>query len=135
MIRHDAVRAFLQARGCPGWMVQRGLDGLLAEWENTVVQVDEGYPLGLDDYLNDVDTRQLILEVLEVAGAAERRAAEDRLLAVDARMRELLQPVDECLWGDEVAAREGWSAERNWWYYALPRRPGELLREDLEGLE
>ena len=84
----------------------------------------EPHPLGLDDYLNDLDVRQLIEDAWDHAGAAERRALEPRLIAADERMRALVHPVAECLWGDRVARREGWSAEANWWYFSLPRRPG-----------
>ena len=37
--------------------------------------------------------------------------------------------------GSRVADREGWTAEHNWWYFAVPREPGPLLREDLEGAD
>lgn len=126
------VREFLKARGCPDAVVRGGLAGLVEEWEKTGAEVSDGYPLGLDDYLNDLDVRQLIEDAWEHASPTERRGLEPRLAVADERMRALVHPVAECLWGERVARREGWSAEANWWYFSLPRRPGRLLREDLE---
>ena len=56
----EMVKRFLNGRGCPEDVVERGLAGLVEDWERTAEQVGSGYPLGLDDYLNDVDGRQLI---------------------------------------------------------------------------
>ena len=68
----NAVHEFLLSRGCPDDVVQMGLEGLLGEWERAVAQVESGYPLGLDDYLNDLDGRQLLEESLEVAPDLDR---------------------------------------------------------------
>jgi hypothetical protein len=74
MTEDDSVREFLSDRGCPDEVVTAGLDGLVSEWERAVVQVESGYPLGLDDYLNDLDGRQLLEDALEVASEIERAA-------------------------------------------------------------
>ena len=64
MMANVAVHVFLLSRGCPDDVVEMGLEGLLLEWERAVAQVESGYPLGLDDYLNDLDGRQLLEESL-----------------------------------------------------------------------
>jgi hypothetical protein len=126
------VREFLEARGCSSDVVDGGLPGLVEDWERIAGEMADGYTLGLDDYLNDLDVRQLIEEAMEHAGDAGRRAVAKRLAAADAQVRAVVRTVDECLWGDRVAAASGWSPESNWWYFSLPRRPGRRLREDLE---
>ena len=132
MMADDAVHEFLLSRGCPDDVVEMGLEGLLLEWERAVAQVESGYPLGLDDYLNDLDGRQLLEESLEVAPDLECAAAHVRLAAADARMRREARFTEECLWGNRIADQEGWTAEHNWWYFAVPRTPGSTLREDLD---
>jgi len=132
MTANDPVHAFLEARGCPDDVVAGGLEGLIAAWERSVKQTEAGYPLGLDDYLNDLDGRQLLEDALEVASEIERAAAAARISAADARMRRVVRPVSECLWGSRVADQEGWAADRNWWYFSVPNEPGPILREDLE---
>ena len=128
----DAVRGFLRDRGCPDDVVTGGVPGLVADWERAVEQVVAGYPLGLDDYLNDLDGRQLLEEALAFAPSGERDGVCGRLRTVDDRMKARVSVADECLWGDAVAEAEGWTAERNWWYFSLPRAPGPLLKEDLD---
>ena len=135
MMPSDPVREFLVERGCPDDLVAGGLEGLVGEWERAVQQVDAGYPLGLDDYLNDLDARQLLEDVLEVSPPLERAAAAARVRVADERMHHRVRLVGECLWGARVAASEGWTAAANWWYFAVPLHPGPVLREDLEPSE
>ena len=127
----DPVRPFLEQRGCPPHVVAGGLDGLLHHWESVVEDVEEVYPLGLDDYLDDMDARQLLEEALAVAPPAARRAIAPRLKDADARMRELVVPVKRCLWGDARARENGWTSERSWWYFTRPAEPGPDLAEGL----
>ena len=128
----DPVERFLRERGCPQEVVSAGLDGLVAEWERVVSEVENGYRLGLDDYLNDLDGRQLLDEVLAIAPLERRRAVAGRVEAADERMKRRVRRTPECLWGRRVADSEGWTPDDNWWYFNLPRAPGPLLREDLE---
>jgi len=128
----DAVRRFLRERGCPDDVISGGVPGLIADWERAVELVVTGYPLGLDDYLNDLDGRQLIEDALELIPSAERERVRGQLRALDERMKSRVSMADECLWGDAVADAEGWTPDRNWWYFSLPRAPGPLLKGDLE---
>lgn len=130
----DDVRIHLRERGCPEYVVEAGIHGLVEDWERVVEDVVRGYPLGLDDYLNDLDTRQLIEGTLPLVPADDRPGPMARVLLADERMRAVLDPVDECLWGQEVADSEGWTPESEWWYFHVPRAAGPLLRGDLQGL-
>ena len=51
----DPVRDYLQKKGCADHVINGGLAGLVETWEGIVESVAEGYSLGLDDYLNDLD--------------------------------------------------------------------------------
>lgn len=130
-LMHDAVRLFLRQRGCAEHVVRGGLEGLLAHWESVVDEVDGVYPLGLDDYLDDMDTRQIIEESLAVATPAERGAAWARLREADARLQRLVVEAGRCLWGEDIARENGWTREANWWYFTRPATPGEDLARDL----
>jgi hypothetical protein len=132
MAREDPVREFLEARGAPEHIVEGGLDGLLEQWENAVDDVEETYPLGLDDYLDDMDGRELIEGAMEVATPETRRANLKRLQKADARMKDLLVAAGRCLWGSDMAEQHDWTPQKNWWYFMAPREPGPELKEDLE---
>jgi hypothetical protein len=134
MANDDPVREFLRERGCGRHTVEGGMVRLIEGWEATVRSVEAGYSLGLDDYLNEMDARQLIEGALaRVAG--ERRAEFDaRVARADETMQSLVVPLDRCLWGEAVAEQEGWTAEDNWWYYAAPRAAADLRAEIAEAL-
>lgn len=134
MARKDPVADFLKARGCPAHVIRGGLTGLIESWENTVGSIERGYTLGLDDYLNDMDGRQLIEEALGIAPDREKKKHIDRLRQADARMKKLLAQARQCLWGDEVAEAEGWSARKNWWYFMKPIKAGPDLLAEIEDL-
>lgn len=125
MSNHDPVRELLRTRGSAAHVIEGGLPGLLESWENFVGTVEEGYTLGLDDYLNDLDARQLLADALAVAPSKESAAMAARLQRADEQMQALVQPTEVCLWGDEVAGEEGWTPKNNWWYFSRPRH-GEL---------
>ena len=103
--RPRQVRRFLEERGSPPHVVEGGLEGLLRGWEAAVAAVAEGYPLdALDDYLDDLDGRQILDEALAVATQTRGRAAPR---APGRRRRALPRaghPDRACLWGERAAA-------------------------------
>jgi hypothetical protein len=135
MSNHDPVRELLRARGSAAHIIEGGLLGLLESWETLVRAVEEGYTLGLDDYLNDLDVRQLLEDALAVAIVAERKAIVPRLQRADEQMQAIVNPTEVCLWGDEVAEEEDWTPKNNWWYFSRPRHGDpEFLAELAEAV-
>jgi len=132
MMEIDPVRRLLRERGCPEEVIAGGVEGLIADWERAVADVERGYPLGLDDYLNDLDARQLLEDTLPMLAPPDLESLGPRVLAADEKMKRLVTLTDECLWGERVADAEGWTPLENWWYFGLPRSPGPALRKDLE---
>jgi hypothetical protein len=120
----DAVRDYLEKRGCARHLRDGGLEGLVARWESFVDELAGGYALGLDDYLNDLDLRDILEGALAVAGGSGARSARRRTAASDERFR---GATVECapLWG-ETGER---AAAVPWWYRRRPLNPGEELRE------
>ena len=125
------TREFLRSRGCPEGVVAGGVDGLIEGWESVVSQVEGGYPLGLDDYLNDMDGRELIAALQAAVSRALTPVQKRRLEAVDARMKAVVKPLTHCLWGDRLAQVNGWNATKNWWYFSRPAKPGPDLAQEL----
>lgn len=126
----DPVREFLKRRGSAEHVVRAGLPGLVQSWESVVESVKRGYNLGLDDYLNDMDVRQLLDEAFAVA--PPEKPYIERVRRADESMKRLVQPVSRCLWGKRNAAEHGWSAEQNWWYFSAPVNSGSELTDDLK---
>ena len=122
MKEKDPMRDFLEMKGCPERVLEGGLPGLVENWEQVVEEVKKGYALTLDDYLNDLDGRQIIEEALKIAPEAERKKIQGRVARADQKMRGLVEPSGKCLWGSEVAEAEGWTPEKNWWYFSRPQK-------------
>ncbi len=132
MKEKDPVGEFLRKRGCPEHVVRGGLRGLAESWEEVVRSVEEGYSLGLDDYLNDMDGRQLLDETLAIAPAEVKKTCLKRIRQADSKMQKLVRPAGRCLWGDETARQEGWTLKKNWWYFSRPIKAGEDLLAEIE---
>ncbi len=129
----DPVQTLLRARGCPERTVEGGIIGLVEDWEAVVAAVAGGYKLGLDDWLNDMDVRQILHDALAVAGKDTPKKLVTRVNAADEQLKGLVVPAGRCLWGDALAKRNGWTLERNWWYFTRPREAAPRLLEDLGG--
>jgi hypothetical protein len=108
----EAIREVLVRRGCPPHVVEGGADGLIAGWRRFVSQVEAGYPMGLDEYRNDLDLRSLI----EAAGLAADVADEDR------RLRALLTRTGLAVWSSD-------SADAFWVRGYPANASGELLAD------
>ena len=128
----DRVRDFLWRRGCPEHVIQGGLQKLVENWESVVELVKKGYTLGLDDYLNDLDGRQLLEEAMAIAPIEERKKYLNRVRRADNLMQTLVKPAGKCLWGDEAAKKGGWTDETNWWYFTQPIHAGPELLSEIE---
>jgi hypothetical protein len=126
----DDVRAFLRDRGLADEIVADGLEGIVTRWEQAAREAErERYPFGIEDWLNELDGRQLAHELVDAVPAALGASLAARLEEADARMRAATQEWPECLWGGALAKRMGWKPRREWWYW---RRP-HAVNEDFEG--
>lgn len=107
----------------------QALTELIGQWTKIAAHMERGYTATFDDYLNDLDLRRLIDErVRELnAGAAERASQQlpqrlpqhlaEALSAADAVFMNATEPSAENVWGEENALAEGWTPEREWFYY------------------
>ncbi len=130
----DPVRELLRQKGCPQQIIRGGLHRLVENWEKVVESVAHGYCFGLDDYLNDLDGRQLLEEALAIAPPDRKRESLERVRRADEQMRALIMPAGKCLWGDETAEAEGWTAEKNWWYFNRPIHAARELLLEIENI-
>lgn len=97
-----AVRHGRGVRDCSG--EDGGLDGLITAWETTAATIAAGFDLSLDDYLNDLDARQIV-EVVLAAIPEPDGPLIARLRVVDERVRVATTPARGCLLGSGCFAR------------------------------
>jgi hypothetical protein len=115
----DPVQQFLRENQYPEHLVREGRAGLIRRWREFVEQVERGYPLGLEDYRNDLDIRAII----------ERAQAEnEEIRALDARLKKMLTSRETRVWDSGQGAA--------FWDFGYPNNAAGELLEDLreEGL-
>lgn len=107
------IQQYLRDNGYPQHLVRDGRAGLLRRWREFVEQVERGYPLGLEDYRNDLDLRAIIA----MAGAED-----EEVHALDDRLRAMLANTGARVW-ESLAGDPFWD-------FGYPRNAsGELLEE------
>lgn len=101
----------------------------LNQWARTVEEIERGYPLTFDDYLNDLDLRRIL-------GEATLSHRQSRHLAIlDQRFSRATYPAGDCLWGAENAAAEGWNRRDHWYYWRLPVKAGDAFGHQPDSLD
>lgn len=130
----DLIREYLKSKGCPEHIVKGGLQGLVEMWETVVTEVSHGYDLTFDDYLNDMDIRQILEEVTPLAATPAHKSLIKKLARIDAIMRTLVEPTQHALWGKTAAQERGWTSAKNWWYFSKPKKTGPDLRDEIQDL-
>ena len=126
----DEVRTRLQSMGTSEQVIAGGLDGLVSKWEAFAREIEIGYKLDIDSYRNDVDVRQLIGDLITHVPTIPKEKIR-RIHKADDSVRQSSK-IAKCIWSDSIARKEGWTAEKNWWYFIIPRNLGGELRGDLD---
>jgi hypothetical protein len=76
-----------------------------------------------EEWVNDLDTREILQDLLD--NVPESGVALQAVEAADKRFAASALPTEACEWGDESAARHGWTRQKNWWYWRKPPTPYE----------
>ena len=108
------VEDYLRENGYPEHVIRDGRAGLVRKWRDFVEQVERGYPLGLEDYRNDLDVRAIL---------AQADAEDEEVLALDERLKKLLIECDRRVW--ESAPGDPF------WDFGYPNNAGPDLIDDL----
>ncbi len=126
----EGVRRYLKSRGVAADLIDGGLDAAVDRWD-AIARSARDYDFTLDDWLNDMDLRDIIEGALAVADEPERQAVLQRLLNADERLKKATVETGS-IWGDAMADAASWDPSRTWWYFRRPANPGEMIKEDLD---
>lgn len=115
----DPIRSHLARREAGGHVIDGGLDYLVEAWKRIATHVEVGDEVWMwEEWLNDLDTRELLQDLLDNVPESRRAVAE--IEAADARFRRAAIATEQCAWGERNARRHGWTRDRNWWYWTEP---------------
>ena len=117
----DSARRYLRERGYPPHVIDGGLARLLRDWDLIARSVAAGEVQYQDDYLNDMDGRSMLADMIPHLDPQQQSEARERVAEADARIRPHLNPTASYIWGEENAQKYGYSRDRHWWYYHRPR--------------
>ncbi|HEY4875448.1 MAG TPA: hypothetical protein VIH86_07750 [Puia sp.] len=107
--------------GCVDFVIKDGLNYLIPEWKRFVKNVDEDDGSIIYEYLNDVDTRDIINKILPYLADNEKIKIEIELQEYDAIFVSKTFETEECLWGTENEIAKGWTRQENFYYYKAPQ--------------
>jgi 5-formyltetrahydrofolate cyclo-ligase family len=120
----DPIRLHLARREFADHVIDGGIDYLVGKWERIASEVEGGSERWMwEEWLNDLDAREILQDLLD--NVPESKTAIDAVEQADERFAASTIPTDECQWGARNAADEGWTPEKNWWYWRKPPTPYE----------
>jgi hypothetical protein len=118
---NDPVRAFLEQQGYACYIVEGGLDYLLTSWESTVASIVDGEVMDYNAYLKCMDRRRILEETLALIPSEEQAYYLKQVEEADEELKRHLIGTSMPLCGQVVAIEQGYSPQRQWWYYYRPR--------------
>jgi hypothetical protein len=102
------------------------------QWAEFVADLElKDYAFDMDNWRNDVDVRQLILEALPMFSREEMGDHALKLDAADASFKGATRDFKKCIWGHGTQKKEKWSPQINWWYFRTPMRSNGALEDEL----
>jgi hypothetical protein len=105
---------------------------LIDQWSTFTRDLElKGYDFDLDNWRNDVDLRELILEALPMFSREEIGEHALKLDQADTSFTSSTRDFKRCVWGHGTARKERWTAQKNWWYFRTPRRSNDQLEDEL----
>mgnify|MGYP000028136295 CR=1 FL=1 len=115
----------------PGPPKVADLQELIDQWAEFTGDLERGYSFDLDNWLNDVDVRELILEALPMFSREEMGEHAFKLDEADKTFMAATRDFKRCVWGHGTARKERWTPQKNWWYFRTPRRSNAQLEDEL----
>jgi hypothetical protein len=108
------------------------LRDLIDQWATLVTDLEKkDYTFDLDNWRNDVDVRQLIVEALPMFSREELGDHALKLDDADKTFQATTRPLRRCVWGAGTARKEKWTVQNNWWYFRTPIRSNAQLEDEL----
>ena len=102
------------------------------QWAEFVADLErKDYAFDIDNWRNDVDVRQLILEALPMFSREEMGDHALKLDMADRTFNAATRIFKKCVWGHGTQKKESWSPPANWWYFRTPIRSNEQLEDEL----
>lgn len=97
---------------------QHGLNYLIPTWQRFADQYADTEDL-IYEWLNDLDTRRIIDEILAALPETERNQIEQDLKPIDNTVLAKTFEINECVWGEKVETENSYNRHKHWYYYRM----------------
>ena len=105
---------------------------LIDQWSTFANELErKDYTFDLDNWRNDVDVRELILEALPMFSREEMGDHALKLDEADKAFMAGTRDFKRCIWGHGTARKEKWDTQKNWWYFRTPTLSNSQLEDEL----
>ncbi len=94
------------------------LDFLISFWQSIAEEYAEKENL-IFEWQNYMDTRRIIGGAINSLPEETKADIELRIKALDAQLMDKTFEINECIWGDDVAAENQYDRENHWYYYRM----------------
>lgn len=118
----DAIAA-LEARFSERAHYPITVEKLLSSWQRFVTEVEQGYDDSIDDYTNDLSTRDLLDDVLRAVPQDLSRTLLATIEPLDRRFQQATRADDQHLIETFIRPGEGW-----WWSRLPVKLAGSLSK-------
>jgi len=120
-------------RGKSDLVQKDGLNYLIPEWKRFVTDYSGKEDL-MDEWLNSLDGRMIIDQILALLPTSERKWVEEQLSPIDNLFRSMSFETNECVWGASNEKSNGYNRASHWYYYRineqlLQSEPGKYSRK------
>lgn len=102
------------------------------QWAEFAAELErKDYTFDIDNWRNDVDIRQLVLEALPMFSREEMGDHALKLDQADTTFKAVTRDFRKCVWGHGTQKKESWTPQNNWWYFRTPIRSNGQLEDEL----
>lgn len=115
-IHNEQIRGILNGKA--DFVQNEGLNYLIPNWQRFAEKYAGTEDL-IYEWLNDLDTRKIIDEILEVLPDHEQTKIKFILTQIDNRVIEKTFEINECVWGKKVEQESKYNRQKNWYYYRM----------------
>lgn len=113
---NNYLREYLST--CSDRVKNEGLNYLIPKWKSFIDNYlkDED---NIFEWLNDVDTRDIIRRILNKLTPDERKTIEIDLKPLDDLFIKDTDPIEKCVWGEKNEIKNQYNSKDNWYYYRI----------------
>jgi hypothetical protein len=115
----DKIKTLLKDKA--EFVQQKGLNYLIPNWQQFADMYADSEEL-IYEWLNDLDTRKIIDEILQILSYQDRIKIELVLKPIDKKVIDKTFEINECVWGDNVETKEKYDRQKNWYYYRMNQK-------------